>query len=119
MSLIRCHECDAEISNLVFDCPKCGAPPKSGINQSKHNQKIVALNNDLSRISEKNRKTKIVILVLIAVYGVATFGQQTMVETLMYFGIFLAILISDPFHYWIKKAKRRIETNERLHDSMQ
>ena len=93
--------------------------PKSGINQSKHNQKIVALNNDLSRITEKNRKAKIVILVLIAVYGVATFGQQTMVDTVLYFGFFLAMLILNPYQYWIKKAKRRIETNERLHDSMQ
>jgi hypothetical protein len=119
VSLIRCHECDAEISDIAFSCPKWGAPPKSAIKQSKHNQKIVALNNDLSRITEKNRKTKIVILVLIVVYGIATFGQQTIVDTVMYFGIFLAMLISKgPYHYWVKKIKRRIEINERLHDSM-
>lgn len=116
MSLIRCHECDAEISELVFSCPKCGAPPKGAIKQSKHDQKIVAHYNDLSRITEKNRKTKIVILVLIVVYGIATFRQQTIVETVMYFGIFLAMLISKgPYHYWVKKIKRRIEINETLY----
>src|SRR5439155_1826511 len=31
MALIRCYECDKEMSSLATACPSCGAPPRSAI----------------------------------------------------------------------------------------
>ena len=118
MSLIRCHECNAEISDLAFSCPKCGAPPKSAIKQSKHNEKIIKLNSELAHIAVKNRNAKFVILVLIFVVGIATFVQQRIIDSVFVCGFFLAMLIANPYHYSMKKIKRRMEITDRLYDSL-
>ena len=113
MSLIRCHECNAEISDLALSCPKCGTPPKSVIKQSKHNEKISNLNNELSLISVKNRNAKIVSLVLIVGVGIATIPDN-ITECGWCFGLFFVMLISDPYHYSMKKIKRRIKIEDRF-----
>ena len=118
MSLIRCHECNAEISDLALSCPKCGAPPTSAIKQGKHNQKMITLNNELSRITAKNRNAKIVILVITVGFGIATFRWHSILDSMLCCGFFLAMLIANPYDRSMKKIKQRININDRLYDSL-
>jgi len=76
------------------------------------------LNDKLIRIEDKNRKAKLIILLLVVVFGIATFWNQTILETVLCFGFFLAMLFSNPYHYSIKKIKRQMEIKERLQDSL-
>ena len=100
-----------------MSCPKCGAPSKDSIKQNKHANTMIELNNQLSQIMNKNRKAKIILLVLIAVLAIPTYRYEGIVGSTMCCVAFLVILISDPYHNSIKKKKRRMKIETRFNDA--
>ena len=76
------------------------------------------INNQMANVVKKNRVAKILLLILIAVIGIKTIQQQGIFESFMCWGLFMGILISNPYHGQIKNLKRRMKIETSFHDSI-
>ena len=117
MGLIRCHECDSEISELAVSCPNCGAPSKSQLNLDRHNSKMVELHNELNKITTKNRQLKALLLCAVFALGFGTLFWGTIKECGVFLLLSMVIIISDPYHYSLKKLRNKIKIQSRIFES--
>ena len=123
MSLIRCHECDSEISELAVSCPNCGAPSKSQLKLGKHHAKMFELQNELDEITTKNLRLKALLLCVAFVLGFLlafeTIKSNSSIEGLCAGPlIFMIILISNPYHSSLKRLRNKIKIQSRIFESM-
>ena len=118
MSLVPCHECGTEISDIAFSCPKCGAPSKDAIKQNKHTNTMMEHSSQLERIYKKNRVAKILIFALGLVYVMWCFSYGEIFYGIFCFAGIGTIILSNPYHYPIKKLKKRMKIETSFHDSI-
>lgn len=71
MGLIKCPDCQKEISDIAIDCPNCGRPLQTSINTQQNFENSQAESYGVSAIKPKKKRKRWLIIIFVVVIIIA------------------------------------------------